>query len=133
MGKRAHKRQKTEKAAPQVAQPLGSQAPNASLLDDVNKDDEERRLESMLFGTAYVPAPLNENILVISDDEQGDQVEGTTEFQTMLDSDVRSYPTASQETSGIHVYLALFCGRRRWGSVRRNTGGGAHGCGGACE
>lgn len=82
---------------PQVAQPLGSQAPSASLLDDVNKDDEERKLESMLFGTAYVPAPLHENILVISDDEQDDQVDGTTEFQTMLDSDVRSFPPVCQE------------------------------------
>lgn len=132
MGKRAHKRQKTEKAAPQAAQPLGSQAPSASLLDDASKDDEERRLESMLFGTAYVPASLNENILVVSDDEQDDQVEGTTEFQTMLDSDVRFSPTAGREMIEIYARVALLCGRRKRRSVGRNPRGGAHGSGGAC-
>lgn len=90
MGKRAHKRQKTEKNSTQPSQPaepLGSQAAKPSLLDDASKDDEERRLESMLFGKAYVPAPLNENILIVSDDEH-EELEGR-EFQTMLDTDVR--------------------------------------------
>lgn len=90
MGKRAHKRQKTEKNSTQPSQPaepLGSQAAKPSLLDDASKDDEERRLESMLFGKAYVPAQLNENILIVSDDEH-EELEGR-EFQTMLDTDVR--------------------------------------------
>ena len=92
MGKRAHKRQKTTKAPPKVAQPLGSQVPDSALLDDASKDDEERKLESMLFGKTYVPAPINENILIVSDDEQDEQDEGATQFQTMLDSEVRPCP-----------------------------------------
>ena len=48
MGKHSRKRQRTDDAAP----PLGAQF---ALADDASKDDEERRLESLLFGKPYVP------------------------------------------------------------------------------
>lgn len=87
MGKRASKRQKTAKEAVRPAQPLGSNVA-VSLLDDSSKDDEERRLESMLFGTKYVPAPQDDsNILVVSDDEI-EEVDGGQELQNLMDKDV---------------------------------------------
>ncbi|KAL0950558.1 hypothetical protein HGRIS_007362 [Hohenbuehelia grisea] len=52
MAKHGRKRQKTGKEASQP-QPLGS---HNSLLDDAEKDDEERRLEELLFGTPFVPS-----------------------------------------------------------------------------
>ena len=51
MGKRPHKRQKTEKLAAKPVQPLGAEAITHLLEDDASKDDEERRLESMLSST----------------------------------------------------------------------------------
>ncbi|KAJ3536589.1 hypothetical protein NM688_g6817 [Phlebia brevispora] len=100
MGKRANKRQKTGKASAQAAQPLGAEITNPSLLDDASKDDEERKLESMLFGKAYVPAPLQDNILVVSDDEQEDEPEGAKEFETMLDSDLFFVDDANEAGAG---------------------------------
>lgn len=91
MGKRGNKRQKTEKPARNEIQPFGA-SNVAALLDDASKDDEERRLESMLFGTTYVPAP-NHNVLVVSDDEGEEGIGGGTEFQTVLDTDVSTFPT----------------------------------------
>lgn len=89
MGKRASKRQKTTKGVAPPVQPLGSEVPKASLLDDASKDDEERRLESMLFGTKYVPASNDDaNILVVSD-EEGEEVNGGQELQNLMDTDVR--------------------------------------------
>lgn len=95
MGKRATKRQKT---IPDI-QPLGGTADTAAALaDDAAKDDEERQLESLLFGTPYVPSgkgkgKQREFALEVSDD--GDDAAGTLdasagrELENMLDSDVR--------------------------------------------
>ena len=70
-------------------QPLGSQVANPSLLDDASKDDEERRLESMLFGKKYVPVPQHDaDILVVSDGE-GEDADVGQELQNMMDTDVR--------------------------------------------
>lgn len=92
MGKRASKRQKIVKPGPKEVEPLG--ASNAlSLLDDASKDDEERRLESMLFGRKYVPAADSKHVLVVSHDEEEDVTGGGTEFQTVLDTDVSSILT----------------------------------------
>lgn len=89
MGKRANKRQKTVKEAAPRVQPLGTEVTNPSLLDDASKDDEERRLESMLFGTKYVPAALDDsNILVVSD-EENEGVDAGNELQNLMDTDVR--------------------------------------------
>ncbi len=87
MGKRANKRLKTERPPIQGTQPLGSQSATVSLLDDASKDDEERRLESVLFGTTYIPAALNENIFIVSEKEN-EEVGGGKELQNLLDTDV---------------------------------------------
>lgn len=96
MGKRAAKRQKTAADAA----PLGSKVNAAALLeDDSAKDDEELRLESMLFGKPYVPSgkgkgKQRELVLDISDEENDDQEvlgDGAgRELENMLDTDVRS-------------------------------------------
>ena len=82
MGKHARKRLKTENP---VA-PLGSRV---SLTDDANKDDEERRLESLLFGVPFVPSVKgHKTILTISDDEEEVPADGGAELENMLDTDV---------------------------------------------
>lgn len=66
-------------------QPLGSAK---SLLDEHGKDDEERRLESMLFGTSYEPSSSKgKGMLVLSDEVDRT---GEKELQNMLDTDVRT-------------------------------------------
>lgn len=101
MGKRANKRQKTSKSAGKEVEVLGA-SNVVSLLDDASKDDEERRLESMLFGTKYVPASTNEHILLVSDDEEEQTAGGGTEFQTVLDTDVSI-------TATLEPFLTSFC------------------------
>jgi U3 small nucleolar RNA-associated protein 18 len=87
MGKRTNKRQKLRV---KEVEPLGVHNVT-NFLDNSNKDDEERRLESMLFGTSYAPSASNKHVLVVSDDEDDDALGGGTEFQTVLDTDVRPY------------------------------------------
>ena len=59
MPKNARKRQKISQAKgshdSHVDQPSNKAARLQILLDEENKDDEERRLESLLFGVKYVP------------------------------------------------------------------------------
>lgn len=92
MGK-SRKRQKTSKE--DTNQPLGSR----SFVDDTNKDDEERRLESTLFGVPYVPSEKSKGKRRGSDDDDADRVvisdvddgaaePGLKELENMLDSDV---------------------------------------------
>jgi U3 small nucleolar RNA-associated protein 18 len=83
-------------------QPLGSEATLARLLDEESKDDEERRLESMLFGVPYVPSggkrgPSTKRIaeggLVFAFDEDEDEPDeedesGGRPMMGLLDSDV---------------------------------------------
>lgn len=88
--KRSQKRQKTENAA-DTLQPLGSKA---ALLDDSAKDDEERRLESALFGVPYVPGrKKDEHVLLLSDneDDEHNDLAGGNELQALMDSDVSHY------------------------------------------
>ncbi|KAH9920333.1 WD40-repeat-containing domain protein [Fomitopsis serialis] len=92
MAKHPRKKQRTTKSAvdapdPVNVRPLGSAV---SLLDDSSKDDEERRLESLLFGTAYTPSSSKgEELLIISDDEDQDvDQRGEKELQNMLDTDL---------------------------------------------
>lgn len=93
-----------------LPQPLGSSATLERLLDEESKDDEERRLESMLFGVPYVPkgkAPSSKQIktaeggLVFEIDEEdeegegedgGDGEDGGRPMANLLDSDVRLDP-----------------------------------------
>lgn len=100
MGKRANKRQKLErqKGAAIPAQPLGSQVASC-LLNDAGKDDEERRLESMLFGTKYVPAPVDEDQILVVPDDDNEDVNAGQELQGLMDTDVRIFTYHNQ----IHV------------------------------
>lgn len=90
MGKQSRKRQKTSKV--DNTQPLGSR----TFVDDTNKDDEERRLESMLFGVPYVPSEKSKGkrrgddvgVVAISDAEDGATEGNLKELENMLDSDV---------------------------------------------
>jgi len=85
MVKASRKRQKTGKIQHEQV-PLGAKS---ALLDDASKDDEERRLESLLFGVPYAPGKSGKEILVVSDEEADDgQLEGGREFENLLDSDV---------------------------------------------
>lgn len=90
MGKQSRKRQKTSRE--DIIQPLGS----STFVDDTDKDDEERRLESMLFGVPYVPSEKSkgkrrgDDAGVVAPFDAGDgAAEGNLkELENMLDSDV---------------------------------------------
>ena len=85
MTKHPRKRQKTTKGAKEI-QPLGS----SLLIDDADKDDEERRLESLLFGTIFVPREKNE-LIVVEDGDEGVEMEGGgQEMNVLMDTDVSS-------------------------------------------
>jgi len=84
MAKHGRKRQKTSdthESAPSKVARL------AMLLDDENKDDEERKLESLLFGVKY--EPRNKDIGVgAGDKSERDEVEeGGRGMQHLLDQD----------------------------------------------
>lgn len=91
MGKNSRKRQRTEQSDQAEIQPLGARA---SITDDASKDDEERRLESLLFGIPFVPSEKgkgNKNVLVVSDDEDEPErgtASGSKELENLLDTDV---------------------------------------------
>ncbi|EPQ61287.1 WD40 repeat-like protein [Gloeophyllum trabeum ATCC 11539] len=103
MGKHARKRQRTGRAQHEEVHPLGTVA---STHDDAGKDDEERRLESMLFGTPYVPSQKqNKNILVVSDEDGEDVQEerGGRELEHLLDTDLFFVDDANPLGSGLHA------------------------------
>ena len=75
-------------------EPLGS---SKRVWEDENKDDEERRLESVLFGKPYVPS-LKGSIGGDSDDESMPEADvdlAGNEFANLMDSEVRR--TSAQE------------------------------------
>ncbi|KIJ21374.1 hypothetical protein PAXINDRAFT_104411 [Paxillus involutus ATCC 200175] len=90
MVKHPRKRQKTSQA--EKVQPLGTN----TFVHDTSKDDEERRLESMLFGVPYVPSEKKKgtgrendaDLVVISGDEDGIEGGNLKELENMLDSDL---------------------------------------------
>jgi len=87
MGKHARKRQRKDKPAHHKSfAPLGT----AVLLDDdADKDDEERRLESLLFGKPLVSGRRPKVTAIEDVSEEGDGADATTaELEGMLDSDV---------------------------------------------
>ncbi|KIK15415.1 hypothetical protein PISMIDRAFT_640852 [Pisolithus microcarpus 441] len=95
MPKHARKRQKLAQDA-EAVRPLGSNH-LAALTDDANKDDEERRLESMLFGVPYVPSSSSSKTktsleaeagFVISEEEEPGAGVDSRELEHMLDSDL---------------------------------------------
>ena len=109
MGKHARKRQRKDKPAHKSIAPLGT----AVLLDDdADKDDEERRLESLLFGMPLVSSGRRTKVTAIEDvSEEGDGVDvAAAELEGMLDSDV-SYHWHSLAITLRHSFQAFFCGR----------------------
>ena len=91
MANHARKRQKTKKT-PQV-RPLGTAV---ALTDDASKDDEERQLESLLFGKPFVPSGKQKNLVVVSDDEDegdGGPLGVDQELQNLTDADVSNFLT----------------------------------------
>lgn len=84
MGKHARKRQRKDKPEREWAVPLGMPAN-----DDADKDDEERRLESLLFGRPLV-SRQGVRVTAIEDVEKEDDGADVTaaELEGMLDTDV---------------------------------------------
>ncbi|TFY74752.1 hypothetical protein EWM64_g9260, partial [Hericium alpestre] len=87
MPKHARKRQRVDKAGRDAPVPLGAQV---SLTDDASKDDEERRLESMLFGTALVPSAKGKGKehVIVMDEEEEDALDAEKEFEGLADQDL---------------------------------------------
>ena len=84
LGKHNRKRQRVDKGTHLCSEPLGAVV---SLVDDAEKDDEERRLESVLFGKPFVSTAMEDSA---SEDAEGDDIQdyGGHEFENLLDSDV---------------------------------------------
>jgi len=105
MAKHPRKRQKTTKGVKEI-QPLGSN----SLVDDASKDDEERRLESLLFGTKFVSSKKDELIVVADDDETTEMEGGGQEMNVLMDTDVSTpQQSAYRELIGFWItsYFSL--------------------------
>ena len=85
MAKNSRKKQKTLAETRDEKQPLGSKV---VVDNDAEKDDEERRLESLLFGKAFAPrdSSTQKNEIVIDDD---DDEGGGNALQQLQDNDVR--------------------------------------------
>lgn len=103
MPKHARKRQKLGKEVDTVtAKPV---------IDDTLKDDEERRLESLIFGLPYHPTgQSSKNILVVSDGEEeneGDEVGGGKEFENLEDEDVSLRNCVLVNENTYEVYSSL--------------------------
>ena len=82
------KRQKTRRCTPEEVRPLGSYV---SLTEDANKDEEERRLESLLFGTPFVRSGKEKTQLAPHSDEDDGEVLGDgKELENLTDADVSS-------------------------------------------
>lgn len=125
MGKHPRKKQKTLKEAAAV-QPLGAKNPNVDLLtDDANKDDEERRLESMLFGTKFVPRDA-EGIAEEERSEDDEDEWGGQEMGNLMDADVSFFLIArimvSKSTSFSYSSSTMGPHRRTLGrTMKRQT------------
>jgi U3 small nucleolar RNA-associated protein 18 len=111
MGKHSRKRQRTAGGNGSVL-PLGARV---DVVDDASKDDVERRLESLLFGTPYVPSAIGkQNAADPLEDEDIDGIDGAgAELEAMLDADVRvSLRSTIFAPSCDHAMLALLRRRR---------------------
>ena len=106
MPKNARKRQKTSQAKGDhheyySEQLLPSKAARLEmLLDEESKDDEEKRLESLLFGVKYTPK--GEDMILNHDEDEGSSDEmdnqgGGGGLQHLLDEDVRFLKSYSQQ------------------------------------
>ena len=101
MPKNARKRQKTSQGKGSYAeQPLPNKAARLEmLLDEESKDDEERRLESLLFGVKYIPK--GEDKIINHDEDEGSSDDmdnqGGRGLQHLLDQDVRFLTSCSHQ------------------------------------
>lgn len=90
MAKHAKKKQKTSKATYQNVPDTTARL--NLLLDDSTKDDEERRLESALFGVKYNPGGKGKGKAIIDlDDEDEDiisEADGGRALAHLEDTDV---------------------------------------------
>jgi len=100
--KRSRKRQKTGKPSSAKSksrlvaldddgdfEPLGS---SKRIWEDEDKDDEERRLESVLFGKPYVPSSRRGTGGVSDEEDEMPEADldlGGNEFANLMDSEVR--------------------------------------------
>jgi U3 small nucleolar RNA-associated protein 18 len=103
MGKHTRKRQKIANLD-ELVKPLGTRV---SLADDTSKDDEERRLESLLFGVPFVPSGKNNNDILVVSDEDGEREELTQagkELESMLDTDVSDARCSGIHPDGLKLY-----------------------------
>jgi U3 small nucleolar RNA-associated protein 18 len=82
----SRKRQRKDRPAQDSVAPLGT----ALLGDDADKDDDERKLESLLFGKPFVSSGRRNEVTAIEDVEEGygGADVATAELEGMLDSDV---------------------------------------------
>ena len=112
MPKNARKRQKTSQAkghhGSYAEQPLPSKAARLDmLLDEESKDDEERRLESLLFGVKYIPK--GEDLIINHDEDGGSSDEmdsqGGRGLQHLLDKDVCFFDS---RTPSNNILILLF-------------------------
>ncbi|KAI9460126.1 WD40 repeat-like protein [Lactarius psammicola] len=86
MGKHTRKRLRKDRPAHERAIPLGTAIPSD---DEVNKDDEERRLESLLFGKPSVARRERTTMCEEEDSESENDVEvNAAELEGLLDSDL---------------------------------------------
>lgn len=94
MPKHPRKRQRTS-GQDEVAPAVSKKAARLEMLmDDESKDDEERRLESLLFGVKYVPKGKGKMASGSDTEEEEDDDEdddGARGMQHLLDQDVRIY------------------------------------------
>ncbi|KIM47345.1 hypothetical protein M413DRAFT_440781 [Hebeloma cylindrosporum] len=90
MAKHPRKRQKTSKGSEHDKSGPNKAARLELLLDDETKDDEERKLESLLFGVKYVPREGGKGKMKQTSDYEGEdsEEEGGRELQHLMDQDL---------------------------------------------
>ncbi|KDR85676.1 hypothetical protein GALMADRAFT_132340 [Galerina marginata CBS 339.88] len=104
MAKHARKKQKTSQNA-QYTDPISNKTARLELLlDDESKDDEERRLESLLFGVKYVPKEKGKRQMQSASDDDNEAIDdmegGGRGMQHLFDHDlffVDDGPVASSD------------------------------------
>jgi hypothetical protein len=89
------------------------------LLDDENKDDEERKLESLLFGVKYEPRNKGIGMGAADESERDEVEEGGRGLQHLLDQDasilhpwflkLKTALLSTDKRHGMTLFLVVFC------------------------